>query len=159
MEEFVFLMIPAKWPLSEKDWAFFKNAMRHMFTVLSLAKIFAFLSEVKVTCRGLEPCNILTKTSKWRGQSLEGISLPPQKCFLLLLRSHNQTGILYWYQGESRCDYRCSCLWRFKPRGISNVYFEIKFQYCLWSIFCYASLAVSLNECINHNNWQLRTYK
>ncbi|KAF3452191.1 hypothetical protein FNV43_RR08289 [Rhamnella rubrinervis] len=41
--------------------------------------MFAFLSQVMVTRRRLEPRNMLTKTSELRVRSVEGTTLPPRK--------------------------------------------------------------------------------
>jgi len=46
---------------------------------LSLAQMFAFLSQVMVTRRRLEPRNMLTKTSELKVRSVEGTTLPPRK--------------------------------------------------------------------------------
>ncbi|KAK8492007.1 hypothetical protein V6N11_014131 [Hibiscus sabdariffa] len=48
-------------------------------TALSLAQMFAFLSQVMVTRRRLEPRNMLTKTFELRVRSVEGTTLPPRK--------------------------------------------------------------------------------
>lgn len=62
------------------DWYIMKKkAFCTRRTALSLAQMFAFLSQVMVTRRRLEPRNMLTKTSELRVRSVEGTTLPPRK--------------------------------------------------------------------------------
>jgi len=62
------------------DWYIMKKkAICTRRTALSLAQMFAFLSQVMVTRRRLKPRNMLTKTSELRVRSVEGTTLPPRK--------------------------------------------------------------------------------
>lgn len=62
------------------DWYIMKKESHlHQAAYLSLAQMFAFLSQVMVTRRRLEPRNMLTKTSELRVRSVEGTTLPPRK--------------------------------------------------------------------------------
>lgn len=61
------------------DWYIMKKAIRTRRTALSLAQMFAFLSQVMVTRRRLGLRNMLTKTSELRVRSVEGTTLSPRK--------------------------------------------------------------------------------
>lgn len=62
------------------DWYIMKKkAICTRRTGLSLAQMFAFLSQVMVTRRRLELRNMLTKTSELRVRSVEGTTFSPRK--------------------------------------------------------------------------------